>query len=871
MRIAVLLTCLALALSPILAQDIVIENDVLRLGLSADGKVTSLLDKGTKKEYAVAYPFATAMKEKQRTSARKLSMEGDTLKVAFGSFGIRAEISVEKQSRYIVFQLKKVEGDPEEITFFQLQTIAPEAASWGNILWFGDYCIGIVEGEPETRTRYGGGKNGRLYAMAYTDPGIKNNRVALYGCKKGDIRQVVGEIEKAFDIPMGVEVKFNEDNRRSYVMGRVGAADVDKLIDYARRGGFGSILMVINSWASYGNKYAVPERYWPGGLPQLKAAVDRIHAAGLKAGAHMFASKVPKYSDYTSPIPDKRIYKDCFAILAEDMDERTDRIVTKEPPTGWPRLPCTRDIHMDDELITYTELSLKPPYGFAGCKRGAYRTKPAAHKAGTKMGRPVTDESRHIFIIDQRTSLIDEVASNIARTYDGAGFDWMYFDGAEDVPPPRWYTTTMAQLKTIMRVKRRPVIVQNAASGPFCWHLVTRRGQRDYFWISMSSKDEVDDAIERVVPRVRRSLLAVEIGWFQWRIPTPQDFRTQIDEFEYLYTKALGADVAVSVQATADRIERHPQRDSILYIIGKLEELRIKDYFPERVKQEVLAPHKDFLLVQDEGKKYHLQPARELPFVAGTSREVRAMVARPINRVTTVSIWPTVRKVYLDVALLADKVEFTDYAGRPLKVDVLPGSIIRIPVMDRLYMKVKGMGMGTVRMAFRRAKVRPILPEMILIQAEEASRIEGRFTKGKEAGLGFQGASGDVIVPTGTFAMRKCEGKDYMEYTVDVPEAGTWKLWVHVRYAGANSNSFFLVAPAEGGTPTRFGNSANYGFWHWDGGAVLTLPKGPFTFRICPRETKAKLSPALDALLLVNDATYTPTSQDVKALLKKAK
>ncbi|MEW6358935.1 MAG: hypothetical protein AB1696_21565 [Planctomycetota bacterium] len=871
MRIALLLTCLVVALSTVLAQDIVVENDVLRLGLSADGNVTSIFDKNGKKEYAVAYPFASVVKEKKGATAKRLTMAGDILTVAFEGLDIRAEISIEKRPRCIVFQLKKVEGEPDEITFLQLQTIPPDEAAWGNILWFGDYCLGIVEGEPETRTGYGGGKNGRLYAVACADPGIKGNRVALYGCKKEEVREVVGEIEKTFDIPLGVEVKFNEPNRRSYVMGRVGADDVDQLIDYAKRGGFGSILMVINSWASYGNKYAVPERCWPGGLPQLKAAVDRIHAAGLLAGAHMFASKVPKSGDYISPVPDKRIYKDCFAVLAEDIDEKADQIVTKEPPTGWPRLPGTRDIHMDDELITYTELSLKPPVGFVGCKRGAYGTKPAAHKVGAEMGRPVTDESRGIFIIDQRTSLLDEAADNIARTYDGAGFDWMYFDGAEDVHEPRWYTTTMAQLKTITRVRRKPVIVQNAAAGPFCWHLTTRRGQRDYFWISMSSKDEVDDAIERSVPRIRRSLMAAEIGWFQWHIPTPEDFRTQIDEFEYVYTKALGADAAVSVQATADRIEGHPQRDSILHIIGKLEELRVKNYFPEKVKQEVLAPHKDFLLVQDEKGNYHLKPAQELPYIAGTSREVRAMVAAPVDRVTTISIWPTVRKVCLEVGLLADKVEFTDYAGRPLDVEVLPGSIIRIPVMDRLYMKDKGMGMGTIRMAFRRAKVRPIPPQMIVVQAEDAKRVEGRLTKGKEVGLGFEEAVGDVIAPTETFAIKDFQDKDFAEYTVDIPTAGTWRLWAHVRYADANSNSFFLVAPAEGGTPAPFGNSANYGFWCWDGGAVLTLPKGPFTFRIYSRETKAKISPALDLLVLADDATYVPSDQDVKAELKKEK
>ena len=853
-----------------MAAEIALETDTLRLTLSPDGQVTSLVNKQSGKEYAVAYPLASARKGKARTMARKLSIDRDVLQVTFGSFGIRAQIAVERHPRYLTFHLKAVEGDPEEITFLQLRTAAPERATWGGILWFADLCIGIVEREPETRAAYRGGKTGWLSATACADPGIGSHSVALYACAHAQVREVVGEIERAFGIPVGVQAKSNEPNRRSYVMGAVRGEDVDQLIEYARRGGFGSILMTIGSWASYGQKYRVPERYWPGGLPQLKAAVDKIHAAGMLAGAHMFASKVPKRGEYTAPIPDPRIYKDHFAVLAKEIDGKTDRIVTKEPPKDWPRLPGTRDIHLDDELITYTELSLDKPYGFVGCRRGAYGTQAAAHKAGARMGRPVTDESRGIFIIDQKTDLLDEVAGNIARTYDGAGFDWMYFDGAEDVPPPRWYTTTMAQLGVIRRVKRKPVIVQNAASGPFCWHFVTRRGQRDYFWISMSSKDEVDDAITRSVPRVRQGLLAAEIGWFQWRNPTHQDPRTQIDEFEYAYTKALGADVAVSVQATALRMEAHPQRDAILHTIGKLEKLRIDNYFSEEVKQRVLTPHTDFLLLKDDAGNYRLQRAREIPFVAGTSRQVRAMIADRIGKTTTVSIWNVLGKAHLDVALLPEKCTFTDYAGNALEVQTLPGSIVRIPVTNRLYMKTT-LSRGLLRMSFRRAKVTPILPDMIIVQAEDAKKTVGRFTTGRKLGIGFAQTIGDIVVPTDGFVMMQAEEKDYLEYSVDIPKAGTWRLWAHVRYEDTNSNSFYLAAPANEAEPKRFGNDYNFGFWHWDGGTNLKLPKGLFTFRLYSREAKAKVSPALDMLLLVNDRSYAPTVSDVRKVMKRAK
>jgi hypothetical protein len=236
------------------------------------------------------------------------------------------------------------------------------------------------------------------------------------GCPREQLANEIEEVEKMFALPGGIGLKSNEDNRRSYLMvGGLNAENADRLIQHAKEGGFGSILMVIGTWADYGRKYVVPERNFPGGLAQLKAVVDKIHAAGMKAGAHMFSTKVPKRSEYTSPKPDPRLYKDLFTQLVQPLDEKADRVVTQEPPADWPRLPGTRDIQVDDEIIEYTELSLTEPFGFTGCKRGMYGTTPAAHKSGASLGHVVTDESRGIFIIDQKTDLLDEVAEHRAH------------------------------------------------------------------------------------------------------------------------------------------------------------------------------------------------------------------------------------------------------------------------------------------------------------------------------------------------------------------------------------------------------------------------------------------------------------------------
>ena len=869
----VLMVTLVCYVADLRAQDIVLESRQMRLTLGADGTVKSVFDLAEKKEYAVSgTPFCRITEGKRSVAAWHLSLSGDRLEADFEEPTAHVTFSVTKTAHAIVLQIVKVEGNPEEIEFDAIRTVPPERATWGNILWFPDFCLALVPGEPEVRTSYGGGKEGRLSASVCRELGILNRRLAIVGCPREQLANEIEEVEKRFALPGGIGLKSNEDNRRSYLMvSGLNAENADRLIQHAKEGGFGSILMVIGTWADYGRKYVVPERNFPGGMPQLKAVVDKIHAAGMKAGAHMFSTKVPKRSEYTSPKPDPRLYKDLFTQLVQPLDEKADRIVTQEPPADWPRLPGARDVQVDDEIIEYTELSLTEPFGFTGCKRGMYGTAPAAHKAGASIGHVVTDESYGIFIIDQKTDLLDEVAQNIARTYDGAGFDWIYFDGAEDVPPPSWYTVSNAQLAVIKRVQRKPTIVQVAAAGPFGWHYITRAGQRDYFWVSMDSKDEVDDAVTRSAPNAKAALLAAEIGWFPFSAPSPtrpgrRGAGTQIDEVEYLYTKALAADAAVSMQASPATFEAHPHCGPILAIMRQLEELRVKNYFSEDVKKEVLTPHQDFMLLSDAKGAWHLKRAREIPFVAGTSEKVRAFIAEPVGREVTVSLWNVSQKMNLELALLPEKVKFADYEGRPVAVEVLPGSRIVVPVTTRLYLKADAAERGYLSWAFRLAKATPILPQMRVAQAEEGT-ITGRFTTAKKVGVAFANTMGDCIIPSADFDRGKKEDSA-CEYAFNVPKAGAWYLWARVRYEDVDSNSFSLLASGMA-EPQLFGNTdATLGAWFWEGPAELELQQGANTVKVLGREGRMNLSPALDLLCLVDDATYAPNDQDVRSILR---
>ena len=419
----------------------------------------------------------------------------------------------------------------------------------------------------------------------------------------------------------------------------------------------------------------------------------------------------------------------------------------------------------------------------------------------------------------------------------------------------------MGQLALLRRLKRFPPIVQVAASGTFSWHTVTRIGQRDYFWMSMDPKDEIDDAVARSVPRARDCLMAAEIGWFQLRLPRRGLKGTTIDEVEYLYAKALAADAAVSIQASPERLDRLRHRGPILHVMKQLEELRVAGAVPESVKARVREPHADFMLAHDKAGRPHLKRAREIPFVARTSLDVRAFLLEPVDGTPIVTLWNVGPTMWMELDTPADTVELTDYLGKPVEVESLPGARIRFLVATRLYMKCRGM--WRPKWTFRSARVSPVEPAMVCAQAETA-KLVGQLIVGSKAGVAIGGALGDFVLPDANYGIGKGR-ESYVEFALDVPHDGTWYLWGRVWYDDTNSNSFCLTHVGGDVAGERFGNLiGTYHRWLWEGGVALRLKKGKCTLRLEGREGRRRVSPALDCICLADDPDYQPSDPVVR-------
>jgi len=868
---------------------IVIENAQARLVLSRRGYLLGLQDLRAVKYAAVGNRFMSAQVGEAWRAATRLSYDGSVLSASFGAAEATAQVRVSVRPRSMVFEVVAVKGQVDALRFVNLRTKpCLEAGSHGPIV-FENLSISLV---PLDLLTLCSTTNRAASATCFKQFGLVRARAALVLCPAADVPDAVDVLQREYKLPLGMKRRRLEDNRKSYLFIRgISEANADEVIELARTAGLGQILIVVSTWTRYGWLFEIRKSNFPHGEAGLKRVVDKIHAAGLKAGIHLFASKTPKTCAYTQGEADPGLLKDHLATLAEPLDERTARLVTTDPPADFPTAePYERDLQIDGEIVTYEKVSLTKPYGFVGCSRGRYGTAPSRHAAGATVGHlyiPPWGGGFNLFIFDHESPLFAKVAAGIADVYNRCGFDFIYFDGW--MQRPYWRYVPFAQWAAYKQCKREPVVWQEAVGSPFsAWHLVTRAGQRDYYGGLIPHRDlvkgvrgtvagyrlEVDDSVARRVPRVRRNLMPTEIGWYPFVAPTAESRGTQMDDIEYLCSRALAYDTAFSILTSHSKTTRHARSRDLFRTVGKYERLRLSGHFDGTTRDRLKKPGQDFTLFRDAQGKWRILPAKRIEPIAGDD-DVRGMLFE-LDRAVCVAFWHTWGETSMMVALPPEQCELLDGEGKAMALDTRAGRLT-LAVGDRAYLVCRGIPEAEVVGAFRSAKLLREAAVTIWLQAEKFDRLNAAMALGSTVGLRDAGAMGDFIVPTA--AANRDESADaYAEYTVEIPTKGLWHVWGRFKYPSGVDDSFSLVpvgAPVVADATQWFGNSgARAKEWHWDGkgrgtaalpGAssreVVVKKPGPWTFRIYAREAPGpiELNPRLDAICITNSFRLIPS------------
>ncbi len=587
---------------------IVLKNGSIEYALSAEGKNLSFLAKGLAKEYLVGPGQQAAVTLKKggrsyspttcRFADSKIVGEG-TLVAEFAEARATVTIRVRCAKRYLCFEIQSVDGPTvEEVSLLNLVLKTDQANAMSGVASDAEFAIALRALNLQTLGTVGG-KPAWLSAAASRRHGLVGAKVGLAVGSVSEIRQVLKEMleeERATRSPSGGPWALDaERNRGSYVFADVSEKNVDDWIALAKLGGIQQIHFI--GWEQTLGHYAPRKDAFPRGLSGLKATVDRIHAAGLKAGMHTLTGAISPNDPWASPVPDPRLAKDATFTLAESIDGQSTAVRTTERPgdldTIWAYSGRGNVLQVGDELIQYDAIARTSPYGFTACHRGAFGTKILPHERGTPVHYLFV--RYQTFQPDEDSTLVDDLATAIARVFNECGFDMIYQDGSEGMAGGSYGMARMRE--AIFKKLGRDALVEASAWGHYEWAFHSRFGAWDY--PNWGLKRFVDAHCRANEDFRRTALLPGQLGW--WVILGPErDHPAETpDEFEYLCCKALAYDAPTSFEGVSVGGEpANSRQNEYMAMLGRYERLRLAGRCPAVLREKLKTEQADFHLIE---------------------------------------------------------------------------------------------------------------------------------------------------------------------------------------------------------------------------------------------------------------------------------
>lgn len=679
-RLTIFVAAFAVVLSA--SADIVFENSRFVLTVGDDAVAKSLRLKSTGEElldlrdptplFSVTQPrpFNNEIKlayPNVRTTypANRIRRDGNRLTVGFEIAPYEAAVDVKITDDYIAFTLADFIITEKSYPLCPTTTVpldftAPPVdefrivqlpirnranfGEWLNVQWDDRAAVGIFSTSEHalvTAER----RNGYRMMGAYADRSVKLRGVgaALVADVGGDaILDRVDAIERDYGLPRGVANRRNPlVNASIYFASGLNPSNVDRHIAAAKKGGFR--LMLLSASLFMKGDWSFNAAY-PNGFSDVKALLDKIHAAGITPGVHVLHTFIGQYSPFVKGGADRRIALREHYTLARPVDATATEVYVDENPHNAERSPRCRILKFGKELMTYEGFTTERPYKFTGVKRGHRETPVSAHEEGLIGGTVwVCEYGGNDYYLKQDSDLQDIRAEMFGKFWK-AGMRFVYFDGSEGVQPPYAFHVPNAQYRMWKRLDPQPVLGEGAAKAHFGWHMLSGANAFDVF-APEEFKEKIVEYPLAEAPLMRRDFTRVNFGWWGFWEPgaSIRGVRTtgvQMDMWEYGTSKAAAWDSPVSVQMRLDAMAKHPRLNDILEVMRRWEDVRANGWLTAERKAMLRDPSKEYHLYQNDRGGYELLEWRQIRVAGGLDADVRAFLFER-NGKRVVAYWHT--------------------------------------------------------------------------------------------------------------------------------------------------------------------------------------------------------------------------------------
>ncbi len=705
------------------APDIVIENAELRFVLGGDGIARSLIHKASGQECLASGAGMPAFSMTQYSplagqliilypadaktfAAQTVRREGDRLTIAFAGVPHQVKLRLKIAPHYIAFTVEQVQTEGkgweapdklktaiEELVVLQLPLRErANFGAWLNVMWDAEVAVNLLGADPWCRID-SQPRDGYRLVRASAEDRVRTTGVtaALVVTRTSSLLDRIDEIERDFNLPRGVASRRRKEYTDSYCWAAgVTPATVDRHIAYARTAGFPMLMFSYRDFSLSAGHFPWRPEY-PRGMDDLVEVVRKIRNAGLIPGLHIHYSKAEKSDPYVSGTPDNRLHMARVFTLAAPLDETGATIEVAENPTGATLDDDRRLLKVGSELIAYESYTTSPPYRFTGCQRAQLNTRPGAYPAGVMFGLLDVDTWPIFVRFNQNTTIQQEVAGRIAALYK-AGFEFLYFDGAEDVHAPFWFTSGWAQWVVWQALDRPPILAEGAQRTHFNWHLTSRGNAYD------NQQPEAMRAALRVyqetqAPLSAKDFTAINFGWMRYRAPDAGSIGTQPDMVEYVLSRAAAWDCPFSLNPRLAALDAHPRTPDNLEAMRRWQEVVRRKWLSQSQKEALRTPGPDYTLLVNEAGDFELARCEQI-----ADHPIRAFLFERQGRVWVV-YWHCAGQGRLMLPASATGLRLWEDLGRK----EIPLSGNALPAGGRKYLDCGGLSKSEIVRIFQAA------------------------------------------------------------------------------------------------------------------------------------------------------------------------
>jgi hypothetical protein len=715
------------------AGTVILENTEMRLVINPNGSAESLIHKPTGQEClakGAGAPMFTVTQYRPYDNELQLSYpakiihfpaeqvrrEGDRLMVSFALVGYEATIGIKTTDAYIAFRL-------EELTYKRYTSLRPKTKTsideamfvqlpirnrknfgeWLNATWDEDLAVNLLGVDHYAQIDAQPREGYRLFqAGSIRDVQLEGVGAALIVTKTSQLLDRVARVEEDFNLPRGVESRRRKEYKYSYYeVLQMTPQNADRHIQFAKIGGFRAMQIYYRAFSRACGHFDWRPEY-SRGMEDLRGIIAKINMAGMIPGCHIHYNKVEKTDSYVTPVPDPRLNLSHIFTLSSPVDTVSTTITVEENP----RL-CTLDdgrrfLRIATELIEYDSFTTTPPYQFQGCKRAALGTHAGSYKPGEKIGQLDVDDEPTLVLISQNTNIQHEVAVRLGELSRLAGFRFIYYDGAEDVPPPYWFTVSRAQGVVYQQWSEPPLWGEGACKSHFSWHILTRGNAFDVF------KPEVMKAAIRAYPateitRVSKDFTSINFGWIGYWAPSEQTIGTQPDMLEYVTSRAAAWDCPISFVGQLPALEAHPRTPDNLEVLRRWEDVRVNSWLTADQKEALRNLEQEHTLLVNEQRNFELVSCEQISKVAGADKPGRAFVFER-HGITYVVFWHASGGGKIEVPLGDEQVRLMKNLGKPMNFKGGKKSVT-LPLGPKMYLECRGVSRQTAVAAFQNARI----------------------------------------------------------------------------------------------------------------------------------------------------------------------